>query len=193
MRSERGQATVEWIGLLLLVALALAALSRLAAEANGKDLGTRVAHSMTAAARESGGRPRESSGGRSAALGGSASGGSASGGSPGSRGSSAGGGGSSAAVEDSAPRGAPALRASRAVALAGFPGSLKRLGRGGRAVWRRAWFACLVYERFRYSLAHPEVNVPGYTVPYEVAARIVARCVSPVDLFRDFAPPGSRS
>ena len=46
------------------------------------------------------------------------------------------------------------------------PRSLRRAGRGVGALWRRAWFACLVYQRTRYALRHPEISVPGYTLPY---------------------------
>ena len=45
---ERGQATVEWIGILLLVALALAALARVAPQSDGHALATTLAHSITA-------------------------------------------------------------------------------------------------------------------------------------------------
>ena len=56
MAAERGQATVEWIGLLLLIALALTALSRLAPAADERSLGTTLARSLTAAAKRPGGR-----------------------------------------------------------------------------------------------------------------------------------------
>ena len=59
---------------------------------------------------------------------------------------------------------------------------MRRAGRGAGALWRRAWFACLVYERTRYSLRHPESRLPGYTLPYGVALRMINNCVSPVDL-----------
>ena len=52
-------------------------------------------------------------------------------------------------------------------------------------LWRRAWFACLVYERTRYAFRHPESRLPGYTLPYGVALRMINNCVSPVDLLRD--------
>ena len=37
--------------------------------------------------------------------------------------------------------------------------------RGAGVLWRKAWFACLVYERTRYALRHPESRLPGYTLP----------------------------
>ena len=53
MRSERGQASVEWVALVLLVALALAALLVLAPRVDGRSLGGLVAGRITCAARES--------------------------------------------------------------------------------------------------------------------------------------------
>ena len=47
MRSQRGQATVEWTGLLLLVALVLVAAGHLASRADGRELGTTLAHAVT--------------------------------------------------------------------------------------------------------------------------------------------------
>jgi hypothetical protein len=158
MRSERGQAAVEWIGLLLLVALVLAALSHVAHPADGRDLGNTLARSVTGtAARASAPRPA-----RSIA-------------SPG------------AVVPRLTPRplGAGGLRRGGPVRLPELPSSLRRAGRGAGALWKRAWFACLAYERTRYALLHPESRFPGYTLPFDVALRMVNNCVSPVDLVRD--------
>src|SRR5262245_23614746 len=47
MRGERGQATIEWIGIVLLVALALAALGHFATPADGRSFGRELAHSVT--------------------------------------------------------------------------------------------------------------------------------------------------
>ena len=58
------------------------------------------------------------------------------------------------------------------------------------AVWRRAWFACLVYARTRYALQHPEISVPGYTLPYGTALRMINSCVSPIDLLHDLPDVG---
>jgi Flp pilus assembly pilin Flp len=136
MRSERGQATVEWAGLLLLVALALLAASHLVPRADGKQLGKNLLGAQTRT-----------------------------------------------------ERGAPVRAAVGAPVAAALP----RAGRAAGAVWRSAWFGCLVYERFRYARRHPESRLPGYTFPPGVAARIVSRCVSPVDLLRDVPEldPGS--
>jgi Flp pilus assembly pilin Flp len=159
MRSERGQATVEWAGLLLLVALALLAVAHVAPSTDGKELGRTVLAAQARVAR-------------------------------------------AAPVRPALPRPRPAalpreLRAAlprelRAALPRELRAALPRAGRAAGVVWRKAWFACLVYERIRYGLRHPESRLPGYTFPYGVAARIVARCVSPVDLLRDLpaADPG---
>ena len=146
MRSERGQSTVEWTGLLLLVALVLVGASHLASRADGQELGGTLARSVTQVHQEAH-RPVKSH------------------------------------LESAPPRQVVAgeLGPLRRAA----PGVLRRAGRGAGALWRRAWFACLVYERTRYSLRHPESRLPGYTLPYGVALRMINNCVSPVDLLRD--------
>ena len=179
MRTERGQATVEWAGLLLLVALALLALGRLASGADGKELGTTVLDAQVHAAR---GAPGGDVGGALEGAAGEA--------------------GERAVETPGGVAGRPALRRAvrlalsraGAVALLRQEGAaLPRAGRAAGAVWRKAWFGCLVYERIRYAVRHPESRLPGYTFPYVVAARIVTRCVSPVDLLRDLPAlePGS--
>src|SRR5215207_724331 len=52
MRSERGQATVEWVGIVLLVAVALAALGRFAQHHDDRSLPLTLAHAVTCAARD---------------------------------------------------------------------------------------------------------------------------------------------
>lgn len=177
MRSERGQATVEWAGLLLLVALILLAVAHLAPRADRKELGNTVLAAQVRAARGAPGRGPDGAAPRVRVQG-------------------------AAPVRAALPRvpravlpgpGRAALaRALRAALLAAGRAGVPQARRAAGAVWRKAWFACLVYERFRYGLRHPESRLPGYTFPYDVAARIVARCVSPVDLLRDFpaADPG---
>jgi len=86
--------------------------------------------------------------------------------------------------------GLPELPAGvRRARLPELPARVRRAGRGAGAVWRRAWFACLVYERFRYAVAHPESRLPGYTIPTRAALRMANNCVSPVDLLRGFPSP----
>jgi hypothetical protein len=151
-RSERGQATVEWTGLLLVVALALLALSQLAPKADGQELGTTLAHSVTGPAASAPGVGQKSR--------------------------------SQSEFSSTHPASA-VLRAVVRPSLPRLPRSLGRIGRGASALWRRAWFACLVYQRTRYALHHPEISVPGYTLPYGTALRMINGCVSPVDLLHD--------
>jgi hypothetical protein len=47
MRSESGQATVEWVGLVLLIALSLGALLSLATRVDGRSLGVLIAQGVT--------------------------------------------------------------------------------------------------------------------------------------------------
>jgi Flp pilus assembly pilin Flp len=79
----------------------------------------------------------------------------------------------------------PTARADAVSAVRRMDGVLRRAGRGAGTLWRRAWFACLVYERTRYSFRHPESRLPGYLLPYRDALRMINNCVSPVDLLRD--------
>lgn len=156
MRGERGQATVEWVGVVLLVAIALAALAHFAPRADGRDLGRWVGDSVT--------RP----------------------------------------VVRPAPAAAPAQlpserafpippllpRAGEPVAESGIrlPRArtlLRRASVGAGHAWRRAWIACLIYERFRYALLHPESRFPGHTIPPSEVLRMVNDCISPLDLVRD--------
>jgi hypothetical protein len=162
-RSEHGQATVEWIGLLLLVALALPALSQLAPRADGQELGTTLAHSVTGAASAAPRMGHKSVARRQISgthpvrttVGGAVLG----------------------------PRALPAMPR--------LPRSLGRARRGAGAIWRRAWFACLAYARTKYAIQHPEISVPGYTLPYGTALRMINSCVSPIDLLHDLPEPDS--
>jgi hypothetical protein len=173
MRSERGQATVEWIGLVVLVALGLTALARFAPRADAGDLGTELLRTMTCAAR----------GGCEAPAGGGAKAGSSAGSSaprrlvtvpplvpvaPGER---------RARVPRSRSLAAPLVR-GRAL--------LPRAGRGAGVLWRRSWMLCLGYERVRYGVLHPEIRFPGQTIPTSEGLRIANDCLSPVDLVRDY-------
>ena len=63
---------------------------------------------------------------------------------------------------------------------------LTQTRRGAGKAWRRAWYACLIYERFRWAFLHPESRFPGYTMPPEEVLRIANDCISPVDLVRDW-------
>jgi hypothetical protein len=177
MRSERGQATVEWIGVVLLVAITLAAVGRIAPRDDDRGLATRLVHSLTAPTHRVGGmrsgkRTESHPPGREAFT-----------------------------VPVLIPhpglnRRAPPLRLPSEGALlrsARQKGSRvarralpRRLRRGVGVAWRRAWFACLAYERFRYAFLHPESRFPGYTMPPSEVLRIANDCLSPVDMVRDW-------
>jgi hypothetical protein len=153
MRGEDGQASVEWIGLVLLVAVALAALARFAPSADGRSVGSTVLAAMAPP------QVGEIRGGKRNV--------------PRPPGSEA----------FTAPPLMPlGRRAERALRTAPADG----LGRGARLAWRRAWLACLAYERARYGYLHPESRFPGHTIGRREAVRIVNDCISPFDLVRDW-------
>jgi hypothetical protein len=173
---ERGQATVEWIGILLLVALVLAALPRLAPSADGHALATTLAHSITA--------PKSQiTAPRSQVVG--------------IRGGKRTEYPPPAGEAFTAPPLVPVPRPTThrparipptlRVRLPARPALLRRARRATGSAWRRAWYACLVYERFRWAFLHPESRFPGYTMPPEEVLRIANDCISPVDLVRDWS------
>jgi hypothetical protein len=211
MRSEHGQASVEWIGIVLLVALALAALSHFAPRANGREAGTTLLHAMTCAAREhcaaepgrrassrpAFSRPAPSRPAPSRPLPARPA--------PARRAPSVRG---SFAIPPLMPRpgqvpppgpgpprgpGPPSRLRVRLPALPRLPrlpelppGALARTRRGAGLAWRRAWLGCIAYERFRYAFLHPESRIPGYAIPPREALRMANDCISPVDLVRDW-------
>jgi hypothetical protein len=198
MRGQRGQASVEWIVLVLLLALGLAALARLAPRADAGGLGAELVHGFTCAAR----------GGCEAQPGARPPGGAAA------RGAPVRGGAPSRLVTvpplvpvpprawGLAPRrlpwarppapGSPRARSGRPwLRPPRFAGPLvRRAGRGAGLLWRRSWMLCLGYERVRYSVLHPEIRFPHQTIPLSEDLRIANDCLSPVDLFRDFGRHG---
>lgn len=180
MRCESGQASVEWIGLVLLVAVALAAVVRFAPRADADALGPGLLHAIGCAAR----------GGCETAPGGAPPHGMV----------------SAPPLVPIAPRGhpargrgAPAARPGRvarwrAVGERLFRGRgllrgralLRRAGRGAGVLYRRSWIFCLGYERARYGFLHPEVRFPHMPIPYSEDLRMANDCISPVDLVRDW-------
>lgn len=165
MRSERGQATVEWIGILLLIALALTSLVRLTPGADGHALGNTLASSITTPNSQVVGMR---SGKRTVHP-------------------------PPVAEAFTAPPLVPHLRRWRAAPRVRLPDppallrqARRQARRGAGSAWRRAWYACLVYERFRWAFLHPESRFPGYTMPPAEVLRIMNDCISPVDLVRDW-------
>jgi hypothetical protein len=169
MRGETGQASVEWIGLVLLVAVALAAVVRFAPRADAGALGPGLLHAIGCAAR----------GGCETAPGGAPPHGMV----------------SAPPLVPIAPRGRPApaarwralpQRLFRGRALLRGRALVRRAGRGAGVLYRRSWIFCLGYERARYGFLHPEVRFPHMPIPYSEDLRMANDCISPVDLVRDW-------
>ena len=157
MGSEHGQATVEWTGLVLLVAVALGALLALAPSVDGRSLGASVAHAITCAAR---GGCAEA--GRSPAPPRSASG----------------------PVGLGVPP-APPARAAPPSPGASPPGTAEK-GRampGARDAVKRLWLLCLGYRRFRYDLEHP--RAPTEEMPLGETLDIANECLNPLGFLID--------
>jgi hypothetical protein len=173
MRSERGQASVEWIALVLLLALALAALARFAPRSDAGDLGAELVSMVICAAR-----------GGCAAPPGEA---------PLRSGPAPAAGAPSLLV--TAPPLVPLAPGTRRPMRPWprpprFPAPLlRRARRGAGVLWRRSWMICLGYERVRYSVLHPEIRFPNAAIPVSEGIRIANDCLSPVDLIRDFGRP----
>ncbi|SRR6266540_6153877 len=168
MRSERGQASVEWIGIVLLLAIALAALARFAPRADGRSLATTLVGSVTYAAQRTDRPEPQVVGMRS-----------------GKRDDSAPPEREAFVVPPLIPRPGQA-RPRPGLRLPEAPGLLRRARRGVGLAWRRAWLGCLAYERARWAFLHPESRFPGYTIPRSELLRIANDCISPVDLVRDW-------
>lgn len=154
IRSQRGQATVEWVGLLLGVALlfgALVAGGREAAQGESAEgLGEAVAQRITCAARGAcgvGERRLEAPSDRR----------------PGAR-------SLAPTIPRSPARGVPPLRR-----LDG-QGSLPL--RAGVGVLEHAWVACFGYRRWRYELEHP--STPREAVPLHETVDTVNQCLNPL-------------
>jgi hypothetical protein len=185
MPSERGQASVEWVGAVLLLAVTLGALARVAERADGTEIATAGLRATTCALH----RDCEGAGDKGAPTAGG--------------GLAATDGGGLAATDGRPARAVtlpplvppPALGGSdagagsprprpRAAPRRPSPLSGRARARAG-TLWRRAWLACFAYERVRYGLLHPE-SAPRQTVPLRGALQMVNDCVSPVDFARDW-------
>jgi hypothetical protein len=179
MVCERGQATIEWTGLALLVAIVLGALATLAPRVDGRGLGATVAHSITCAAR--GGCADAPPGNAGAGL-------------------------RSDRPEETAapprstaadprnvaadPRNAPpTTRASPGAGVARPPvradraAAASRALRGVREVARKVWIVCLGYRRYIYERDHPRLAPEG--MPLEEALGIANECLNPLGFLSD--------
>jgi hypothetical protein len=151
--AEAGQATAEWTGVVLVVALVLAALGALLPAGRDDGLGEALAGRIT---------------GRAVAVevpvpgapvGMRAPPGSLPQGRVGARGT------------------AGPLRARRAATRARRLVAFRTLRAAGRILVRRAWIVCLGYRRFRYELKHP--RLPNEPMPLEEAVEIANGCLNP--------------
>jgi len=135
MREESGQATVEWVGLVLLMALALGALVALwggpegEAASGDRELGRTVLERITCAA-------RGACGGAEAAGG---------------------------ALLAAGPRAVAAPRAARP-SVAQATNAFRSL-RGLRLIAKRTWILCLGYKRWRYEQEHGLLPTQVLPVP----------------------------
>lgn len=153
---------MEWVGLLLLVSLGLAALLSLAPTVEGRSLGAAVARAITCGA---GGHCDQRVSGRRVAR-------------------------ALPPRPVPAPPRAPAapVRPPRAAPPTGMrppvsPGravAAFRVLRGLKAVAAKAWIVCLGYKRFQYERRHPEMRVTG-RMPVRQALRIANSCLNPAE------------
>jgi hypothetical protein len=170
VHGEGGQATVEWVALVLVAALVLAGAGALAGREADRGLGEEVAERITRSAGAAGAsvpgvpapgglvRKRPISGRfrttPDAALRGVAA-------PPSSR-------------ATPPPTAAPRAPASRSRGVDAFRGI-----RGAADVAKHAWIVCLGYERWRHELEHP--TAPTEALPVDVALDIVNTCFNPHD------------
>jgi hypothetical protein len=173
IRREDGQATAEWLGLVLVVALALGALAAFRAPATDRRLGELVAERI--------GSSLDTAGASRAAA---AGGGSRAGIGPEVPRPTAPPGGTAALLSGAGRPRAPdadvAARdggASRVAGRARLVDAFRRLRTAGPALARRAWIVCLGYRRFRYELEHP--RAPNEAMPLDEAVDIANGCLNP--------------
>jgi hypothetical protein len=125
VQGECGQATVEWVALVLLAALVLTAATAMSTRESDRDLGELVAKRIARAPSELAPAPATAAPGRTPA-----------------------------APRASAPP-APAPRMSAPPAPAPRAVEAFRGLRGVADVAKRAWIFCLGYRRWKYELEHP--------------------------------------
>jgi hypothetical protein len=174
VHGEGGQATVEWVALVLAAALLLGAGAALAGGETGGGLGESVAERITrAASAPAAGAPapgglvqKRPISGRIRTTPDAAP-----------RGEAAPRAPSAAPPSPRAappPSAAPPAPASGSRAVDAFP-SL----RGAADVAKHAWIVCLGYERWRHELEHP--SAPSEALPVDVALDILNTCFNPHD------------
>ena len=163
MREERGQASIEWIGAVLLVALVLTGLARLASRLEAADLATSPFRTTICAARGGCAEQRVAAPVRARDR-----------------------------RQVIAPPLLPVhpqerrpARTPRLLPHLRSRATVRRARRAAGTFWRRSWLVCFGYERARYGLLHPETR-PRQTVPISGALQMVNDCASPIDFARDW-------
>jgi hypothetical protein len=170
VHSEGGQATVEWVALVLAAALVLGAAAAFAGREADPGVGEAVAKRITSAVRGVGRVPGRGEAATGAPAPGSATTGM---GAP----SAAAPGGAApppteAAPSPAMPRPSPLSSLTRAVGLAGSVAGIGRVAKHG-------WIVCLGYERWKHEREDPVE--PTDTLPVDAALSIVNTCFNPHD------------
>jgi hypothetical protein len=169
VHGEDGQATVEWVALVLAAALVLAGAGALAGREADRGLGEEVAKRITGAAGAA--APPDAATRRTARPAAPAAGAAPlpSGAAPPAAGAAPLPSGGAPPPTRVAPRPASGSRAVDAF----------RSVRGVADVAKHAWIVCLGYERWRHELEHP--TAPNEALPVDVALSIVNTCFNPHD------------
>jgi hypothetical protein len=179
---QSGQATIEWAGLMLCVALIFGALlvgGREAAKGNaGRGLGEAVAQRLTCAVRSACGAEAGARGGESGGAGGGRGGESGRGG----------GGRLARGVALGAPLGNPPDgRLSSLLRSPGEHSSLRRAVRvlgGAKRFLKRTWFPCLGFRSWQNDRENPRLLGEG--LPVDETVDMLNECVNPLSfLFGD--------
>jgi hypothetical protein len=161
MRGESGQATIEWVGLVLVAALVLGALALVRTPSQDRGLGTVLAKRITCAA------------GSSCAMAATAPPARLPAGAP-------------APVPAPALPPAPAPGAARPrghpVPRAKAADAFRRL-RGAGKLTNRIWITCLGYRRYVYERDH--LLEPYGTMPLDEALEIADTCLNPLNFLGD--------
>jgi hypothetical protein len=156
VHSEGGQATVEWVALVLAAALVLGAAAAFAGREADAGVGEAVAKRITRTARGVG--PAPAAGTAAPPQAGAPAPGAAA--PPPTR----------AAPPTAPSKPSPLSSLGRAVG-----GTLADIGR----VAKHGWIVCLGYERWKHELEHP--SAPTEPLPADVAVSIVNTCFNPHD------------
>jgi hypothetical protein len=173
VHGEDGQATVEWVALVLAAALVLTGAGALAGREADRGLGEEVAKRITGAAAGAAQPPDAATRWTARAAGPAPPAASAA---PPAAGAAPLPSGVAPPAAGAAP---PSTRAAPRPASGSRAVDAFRSVRGVADVARHAWIVCLGYERWRHELEHP--TAPNEALPVDVALSIVNTCFNPHD------------